>query len=459
MTTGPTFSNDRPLLLRNGWLMHLDPPRFERADLRVESGRITRLGPNLEAAADDEIVDCTAQVIAPALVVGHHHLYSALAPSMPAPPRAPRNFHEILELVWWRLDRALDIEAVELSARVGAAEAARCGVGTIIDHHASPSAIEGSLDAVREGLDRVGLRGVLCYEVTGRNGGDREQRRGIDENVRFARSSGDGRFAGMIGAHAAFTIDDDGLQRIAHASAETGVPVHIHVAEDPCDDKICRSRFGKALMARLEAAGLLAEGNLFAHVTHLSANELKRAAAAGVVFAHNTRSNMNNGVGYAQIARIADNALLGTDGIGSDLFEELRAATFRAHDAGAGIGDDQILGMLARNARYASARLGVRLGVLEVGAEADLMVIQRPASVAPRNTAVTGALLYALASHHVRTVFSAGVPVYANHGVTRVDTARLRIEVADGVDALWERLPDAPGVQPPGPAGEKSPDG
>lgn len=427
-------------MLRGATLFHLDPPRFEQADLRIEGGRIAKCAPRLEPQAGDIVDDLAGRVVMPGLVVGHHHLYSALATTMPAPPRAPRNFHQILQLVWWPLDKQLDAAAIELSARVGAFEALRCGATTIIDHHASPNCIDGSLDALAAGLDAVGVRGVLCYEVTGRNRGAAEQRQGLRENERWAAKATGPRHGAMIGAHAAFTIDDDGLDAIAALAESTGAPIHIHAAEDPCDDSVCRSRFNASLMARLEEHGILREGTVLAHGTHLSAASVKRALRAGCRFAHNTRSNMNNAVGYAPVAQFAEAGLLGTDGIGGDLFEEFRAAAFRGNEAKAGLAPGALLGMVARSAAVAGERLGVVLGKLEAGAEADLAVLAPPPHFDPSRTDPASAMLYAFASRQVRRVYSAGRIVLDDGEPVLADPAEAAAQVAAMAPTLWEGM-------------------
>ncbi|HZZ44013.1 MAG TPA: amidohydrolase family protein, partial [Tepidisphaeraceae bacterium] len=202
------------IVLRNALLLDIDPIFVEAGDLRVEGGKIVERG-KVEAKPGDEVVDCAGAVVMPGLVNGHTHLYSALAVGMPMPGRVPGNFLEVLELIWWRLDRALDGESNEVSAVMGALDAVHCGTTTVIDHHASPGAIEGSLDRIEAGLNRVGVRGVLCYEVTDRNGragmlaGVEENRRYIEKrHGRDAHATGGGRFAGLVGAHALFTMGD-----------------------------------------------------------------------------------------------------------------------------------------------------------------------------------------------------------------------------------------------------------
>src|SRR3954451_1956107 len=185
-----------PTLFRDALLVQLDPAWVEAGHLRVADGRIVAVGQDVVPVPGDEIVDCGGAVLMPGLVNGHTHLYSALAAGMPASPRQPRNFLEILQLIWWRLDRAHTLETVEMSGLVGALAAVRCGTTTLIDHHASPNAIESSLTALENGIAAVGCRGVLCYEVTDRNRSD-EAAAGLSENERYIRlrqQRGDGTF-------------------------------------------------------------------------------------------------------------------------------------------------------------------------------------------------------------------------------------------------------------------------
>ncbi|MGH9295057.1 MAG: amidohydrolase family protein, partial [Acidimicrobiales bacterium] len=239
--------------------------------------------------------------VTPGLVCGHHHLYSALARGMPAPPRVPRSFPEILELVWWRLDRALDLEMIRWSAMLGALEALEGGTTAIVDHHSSPEAIDGSLSVVAEACAEVGVRVSCCYEVSDRNG-PAGAKAGLAENERFLREGG----RGFVGAHACFTLSEATLEAVCELAAALGAGVHIHVAEDAVDS---------AAGARLEA--LSKESWLLAHCVHLD------RALRGTV-AHNARSNMNNGVGYAVPSRYGNPVVLGTDGIGGDMVEEYR---------------------------------------------------------------------------------------------------------------------------------------
>jgi cytosine/adenosine deaminase-related metal-dependent hydrolase len=243
--------------------------------------------------------------ITPGLVCGHHHLYSTLARGMPPPPATPTNFEEILKLVWWRLDAALDLEMIRWSAMLGALEALEHGTTAIVDHHESPNAIEGSLDVIAAACAEVGVRVVCAYGVTDRHGPD-GARRGLEENRRFL--SGGGR--GLVGVHAAFTCSDDTLEAATGLAADLGVGVHIHVCEGPQD---------AGAPARL--LPLAGQDWLLAHCVHLPEDP----GLPGTI-AHNPRSNLNNAVGYARPARFQNRIVLGSDGIGAAMLEEFQIA-------------------------------------------------------------------------------------------------------------------------------------
>ncbi len=241
--------------------------------------------------------------VTPGMVCSHHHLYSALARGMPPTPQRPTKFIEILEQIWWRLDVALDPEMIRWSAMLGAVEALQCGTTAIVDHHESPSAIEGSLTIIAAACAEVGVRTNLAYGVTDRHGAEGAQR-GLAENERFLRAGG----RGMVGVHAAFTCTDDTLHAAAGLAADLGVGVHIHVAEGPADadagerlDTIARDDW---------------------HLVHCV--YLDRELPGTI--AHNPRSNMNNSVGYAKPTARPNPIVLGTDGIGADMLEEARLA-------------------------------------------------------------------------------------------------------------------------------------
>jgi cytosine/adenosine deaminase-related metal-dependent hydrolase len=470
-------------------LVQLDPPRVEAGNLRVADGRIVGVGSGIVAQPGDEIVECGGAVLMPGMVNGHTHLYSALAAGMPAPSRQPRNFHEILQFIWWRLDRAHTLESVEVSGQIGALAAIRCGTTTLIDHHASPNAIDGSLAALENGIATVGCRGVLCYEVTDRNRTD-EAQQGLRENERYAKQCAeraDGRFAAMVGAHASFTLEEDSLAGCVDLASQLGVGVHIHAAEDPVDERITRERYGAGLIERFARVGLLeVPETILAHGTHFSVGDFAAVNAnQAVVVAHNPSSNMNNGVGYTPVAKLTVPPLLGTDGIGADMWREARIAEFKSHDAGPpavvrgspdpaqpsdrrspSTGEEETFGhasgevgrpapnlslpfgeslkMLGQSARFASKCLGLKLGELEMGAAADLVLTSyRPATpLAAANLA--GHFLFAMGPEFMRDVMVGGWWVMRKGHVVTCDEAAIRARSVEVARALHERMATIP---------------
>lgn len=374
----------------------------------------------------------------PGFVCAHTHLYSSLARGMPQPSTAPRNFVEILEKVWWKLDRALDAEAVELSALVGAIEAARAGCTTLIDHHASPghhgAAIDGSLDLVAGAIAKVGLRGVVGYEVTDRNGPD-EARAGVRENDRFlqrVKTEPPHLIRAMVGAHAAFTLSDATAEAIASVAARHQVGVHIHVAEDAAD----AHKDGRSTVEWLEARGLIDARALLAHCVHVSDGDAARIAQLGAHVVHNARSNANNAVGYARPGRFGAQLLLGTDGIDADMRAEAQAAFFAARDHGeplAGALGFDAVAALERNRRFAASLFGVE--ALEDSVALDY---RAPTPIGDDNFA--GHLLFGLRGAPVRHVTVDGSAVMRDGVLVNVDEERIYARAREVAARLWSRL-------------------
>ena len=445
-------------LFKNATLITLDPPVVERGDLRIEDRRITERGSQLDARASEEVIDLSGKLVMPGMVCAHTHLYSALARGMPAPPRAPANFKEILELIWWRLDRALDEETIYWSAIAGAMDAARVGTTCLFDHHASPSHITGSLQIVREAMEKVGLRGVLCYEVTNR-GGRKKRDAGLEENRAFlewasevpapvpadkaqksaAQGTGAAMFRGMVGAHASFTLGDGSLEVCAELMREFDVGLHIHVAEDLHDVEDARAKHGLGVVERLAKRGVLNTRTILAHGTHLDEREIELARNAGVWFAHNPRSNMNNQVGHAPLAKFGEPVLLGTDGIGADMFEEARFAFFKGRHGRIGWGADEWRRSLASNQRLASELFGMELGSLNVGAVADLIVLDyySPTPLTAENLAWH--LIFGLNSAMVESVMVNGRFVIKERR-SAFDAPHLYEQARQASEKLWAKL-------------------
>ncbi len=336
--------------------------------------------------------------LTPGLVCAHHHLYSALARGMPAPPKTPTTFREILEQVWWRLDRALDLETIAWSARLGALEALAVGCTAIVDHHESPDAIEGSLTVIADACAEVGVRVLCAYGVTDRHGAE-GARRGLEENRRFLAEGGQG----MVGLHAAFTCSDETIAAAAALATEHGVGVHVHVAEGP-DDADAVERL----------APYAADDWLLVHGVHLPDDH----GLPGTIV-HNPRSNMNNAVGYARPARFTNPVALGTDGIGADMLEEFRLAYARLRESDVTATPERPWEWLEGGRRVLPAAI-------------DDKVVW-PVAMDPWSLAFTTGV-------RPLRVEVGGEVVWADGAPTRVDAEEIRSRSAESARRLWARM-------------------
>jgi cytosine/adenosine deaminase-related metal-dependent hydrolase len=269
------------------------------------------------------------------LVNAHTHLYSGLARlGMPAPDPPPATFLEILQRVWWPLDRALDAASLRAAARLYVAEALVAGTTALVDHHESPGFIEGSLDVLADACQELGMRALLCYGTTERNGGRDEARRGLAECRRFIVANRRPLVKGAVGLHASFTVSDETIREAGALCRELGAVLHVHVAEDAADVADARSRGYPGPLERLAALDALPPGSILAHGVHLDAAQVRLAAARGCWIVQNARSNRHNGVGYPAALSETPRAALGTDGFPADMLDEAAALRDAAREHG-----------------------------------------------------------------------------------------------------------------------------
>jgi cytosine/adenosine deaminase-related metal-dependent hydrolase len=278
-------------------------------------------------------------------VNAHTHLYSGLAPfDLPYPSPPPATFVDVLARFWWRLDRALDAPILRAAARYYVADALLHGTCALVDHHESPNLIEGSLDILADACQELGMRAVLCYGATERNGSRLEAERGLAECRRFIRDNRRPLVRGLIGLHASFTVSDETIREAGDLCREMQVPLHLHVAEDRCDVEDARRRGYKGVLARLESLHALPAGSILAHGVHLTREETMRVRARGCWIVQNPRSNQQNRVGYPAALDAADRVALGTDGFPSDMRGEREAGVeiARTHGETDGVIDERL---------------------------------------------------------------------------------------------------------------------
>jgi cytosine/adenosine deaminase-related metal-dependent hydrolase len=342
----------------------IGPDRSGRS-VTVVNGRIAATAPS-----DAAVLSCPTGDIVPGAVCAHTHLYSGLARyGMPPALPQPQNFLQILEKVWWRLDRALDAAILRASARDYVARALLAGTTTLVDHNESPLLIEGSLSILAEVCEELGIRALLCYGATERNFGRAEAQRGLAECRRVTASP---LLRGLVGLHASFTVSDETAREAGNLARELGTVVHVHVAEDRADVDDARQRGAAGPLERLLSLGALVPGSILAHGVHLSAEQVQLAAAAGCWFVHNPRSNEGNRVGYAGTLSATSRVALGADGWDADMTAEEVALSRLA----AQYQDTGVAGRLVAGHDLVAERFGCAAKMLAAGALGDVVVRQ-----------------------------------------------------------------------------------
>lgn len=417
----------------------------------IENNLIAAVGPEAELSArygDYERLDGSGRVLMPGLVNAHNHFYGAYARGLALRTR-PANFAQILEQLWWRLDKALDLEGVYYSALVLAINAAKHGVTTIIDHHASPNAIEGSLAMVEQAMTQVGLRGVLCYELSDRDG---KQARdlGLAENERYLThcqaQAPTFAFDGLVGLHASFTLDADSLEMAADLSQRFGRGCHIHVLEDGVDEQETNRKYGVGVVERLARFGILNEKSLVGHAIHLTDSGRDILVASQTMVAHNPQSNMNNAVGRADVFQLLQRGLLvgvGSDGMTQNIRAEARTGYLmhKHHLADPNVGWAEWQAMTLQNNPAIYQRItGRNIGQITPGYLADLILLDYY-PLTPLTAGNTwGHFLYGLADAPVNTTIANGQIVMHNKQLPHLDELAIAAASRLCAEKTWQRF-------------------
>lgn len=437
------------LLITNGTLITFGAQNAVIADgaLLIDGGAIADLGAarDLEAKYPAaERLDARGQLIMPGLINAHTHFYGAYARGMAIPGEPPRDFPDILRRLWWTLDKALDADAVRMSALVCLVDAVRHGVTTLFDHHASPNAIDGSLDLIADAVTTAGVRAVLCYEVSDRDGQDKTDA-GIAENLRFMRSRGEGRLRGTFGLHASLSLGDDTLGRIASLlNADEGV--HIHVAEHEADEDDSLQQYRLRVVERLASFDLLRPTSILAHCVHIDERERALIRDSSTWVTHQARSNMNNAVGAQAFDTLMSSGVrvcLGSDGFGGSMWLEWKDAYFlhklASRDPRKANGADIAKAGAWHNAQIASQFFGQTIGALEVGAAADVILVD----YLPFTPLTAGNLpwhvIFGFEPSMVTTTICAGQVLMRDHVLTTLDATAIGREAMDVGAGVWSR--------------------
>ncbi len=419
----------------------------------IEEGVIRELGPTDELAAkheDAQSIDAKGQYVMPGNICAHTHFYGAFARGLAIPGPAPKDFPEILEKLWWPLDKALTPDDVRYSALVSLIDAIKHGTTTLIDHHASPNAIDGSLDTISEAVEQAGVRAVLCYEVTDRDGEDKAQA-GIAENLRFLErvasdSPADGRLAAIFGLHASLTLSDATLVACAER-APSGTGFHIHVAEHEADQDDSQAKSGMRVVDRLVKHGILNDSSIVAHAVHVNEREIELLAESGSWVSHQPRSNMNNAVGVAEVEdmlRAGVNVCLGNDGFSNAMWEEWKAAylvhkVWRRDPRRMSGGD--IIQMAVRNNSDLASRFfpSAPVGVIEPGAHADLIFVDYHPTTPLSSDNLPWHMLFGFHESMVTSTIVAGHVLMHERELLTLDEAEITARSRALAPAVWDR--------------------
>jgi putative selenium metabolism protein SsnA len=427
---------------------------LEDGAILIEDGKITEVGSTRELQArypHAEELDAHGMLVLPGAICAHTHFYGAFARGMYIPGTPASNFVQILEKLWWRLDLALDDEGTRLSALVCLVDAIRHGTTTLIDHHASPNAIEGSLDIIADAVKPSGLRACLCYEVTDRNG-DEGAKAGIAENVRFARAqmmNPDSQIKAMFGLHAAFTVSDRTLEHCVGEAEMLGVGFHTHLAEDAADEDDSLRKYEMRIVRRFFQRGVLGRQTICAHGVHLDDNELRMLAETGTKLTHQPRSNMNNAVGVAPVQQALDLGVcvgLGNDGFSNDHFAEMKAA-YLLHKVAQRdprvMTGDTVMKLAYENNAHIAAECGgwaEPLGELAPGALADVVLLDYYPYTPLTADNLPWQIIFGVDGAHVNTTIVGGQVLMRDRKLLTLDEERIAAQAREYAPKIWGRF-------------------
>ena len=440
------------LLIGNGRLITRDPslPYLESGAVVVEGDAIKEVGDYAAMKAkypQAEFVDAKGQVIMPGLINAHTHIYSGLARGLAIDGNNPNNFLEILEGMWWNIDRHLTLDGTRASAYATVLDCIRDGVTTIFDHHASFAEIPGSLFAIKDVCREVGIRANLCYEVSDRDG-EEKSLQAIRENADFARWAAeqqDDMISAMFCGHALFTISDKTFERMVEANnGLTGF--HIHVSEGMNDVYDSMKNYGTRSVNRLLNHGILGDRTLLGHCIHLNPAEMDIVAQTGTMIVNNPESNMGNAVGCAPVLKFFEKGItvgLGTDAYTHDMLESLKVfLIIQRHNAcHPNVAWCEAMDMLFKNnAKIAAKYIKKPLGILAPGAAADVIVMDYKPFTPFSDANIDGHMLFGMMGKNCRTTVINGKVLYKDREFVGLDEEKINAWTMEQSKKLWGAL-------------------
>ena len=396
----------------------------------------------------DKIIDAEGKVVMPGFINVHMHFYSTMARGF-GKVAPSKDFNEVLQNLWWKLDKKLTLEDSYYSALIPLIDAVRHGTTTFIDHHASPFAVRGSLGRIADAVREVGLRASLCYEVSDRDGQVIADD-GLKENADFiaqCKKDGDNQINGLFGLHASFTIGDRTMEKAAALGKELGVGFHVHAAEAKSDQEHCKKQHKLRVIERFNKFGILGPKTITAHCVHVNEHEMELLAETDTVVAHNPQSNMNNAVGVADLISLKKHGVLvglGTDAMTTNMMEELRAALWAQHlsQANPSVGFMEVVNTLfVNNAKIAARVFGLPFRGLSEGSVADFAIIDYDPPTPLETATCYGHLVFGISQSTVDTTIVGGKVLMQNKKLAiGVDEERVDARARELTKKLWQKL-------------------
>ncbi len=422
------------LYLKNATFIDWQDLSFTQTHIKVDEGvdgSIELLDelPDSNSIQDSKIIDAKSKLVTKSFGCGHHHIYSTLARGMSAPAKTPQNFVEILKYVWWNLDKNLDLEMIKASALASALYCAKNGVTFVIDHHASPFAIEDSLFTIKEAFDSVGLSHLLCYEMSDRDG-EEIREKGLWETDNYLRAGNQGH----VGLHASFTVGDTLLKKAVILATECNTGLHIHVAEDLADQTDCLKKYKKRVVQRLKDAGALElKGSILGHCLHLEKEEIALLKNSGSWIAQNVESNLNNNVGLTDYSTYGDNIMLGTDGMHSDMLRSAKASFF------VGQKTEQISYPGIYN-RFRKVHQYIKENDFKGDGDNNLVILDYNPPTEINQDNFLGHFVFGIESSHIDSVISSGKLIVEDKKLISGDEIDILNFAREQAGRLWEKL-------------------
>jgi len=439
----------KTLLIKNATVVTLGENNkiLKNHSVYIENDLIKKIAPDKEMHEQgNHEINAKGMILLPGFINTHMHFYSSFARGL-GKAKASKNFGEVLENLWWRLDKKLTLEDCYYSSLVACIDSIRKGTTTFIDHHASPHAITGSLKSIAGAILDSGLRGNLCYELSDRDG-TRASREGIEENIEFIRHCKENpneHLRPLFGLHASFTLDDDTLLKSVEEVRKFNIGFHVHCAEDLSDQEITLKKTGKRVVQRFNELGILGPQTILGHCIHLDDEELDLIAKSKSMVVHNPQSNMNNAVGVANVNKMLSKGILvglGTDAMTVNMLEELRSALWINHLSNKNPTDGfmECTSLLVKNNAKIVNRFWSGLGEIREGFKADMILMDYHSPTPMDEDNFLGHLVFGLINGVVDTTIASGNILMKHKLLCGIDEERVMARSRELAKRLWERF-------------------